>query len=123
MSITTETDNDRQLTIHTGIGNVTFEEFMELMKQFYADPQTMNVLWDVRKAIIDISFKETEVLVNYITPYSNKRASGKSAVVISRELEYGMSRVVKNLLEINKIPFRFKIFRSYEEAMHWLDEE
>lgn len=48
MSITTSAYNDRRLTTFTVIGEVSFEEGMSALKQFWKGQPTMNALWDLR---------------------------------------------------------------------------
>jgi hypothetical protein len=124
MSITTSVDNDKQLTTHTVIGEVSFEEGMTTLKQFWEDRPTMNVLWDFRKgSLARVSSVDLERIVDYVAVHSEKRAGGKTAIVVLRDLESGLSRILDTLRDIRGVPFQFKIFRSMEEANQWLDEE
>ena len=124
MSITTSVDNDKQLTTHTVIGEVSFEEGMTTLKQFWEDRPTMNVLWDYRKgSLARVSSVDLERMVDYVTVHSEKRAGGKTAIVVSRDLESGLSRVLDTLRDISRVPFQLQDFRSMEKANQWLDEE
>lgn len=124
MSITTSVDNDKQLTTHTVIGEVSFEEGMTTLKQFWEDRPTMNVLWDYRKgSLARVSSVDLERMVDYVTVHSEKRAGGKTAIVVSRDLESGLSRVLDTLRDIRRVPFQFQVFRSMEKANQWLEEE
>jgi len=124
MSITTSVDNDKQLTTHTVIGEVSFEEGMTTLKQFWEDRPTMNVLWDYRKgSLARVSSVDLERMVDYVTVHSEKRAGGKTAIVVSRDLESGLSRVLDTLRDIRRVPFQLQVFRSMEKANQWLDEE
>ncbi len=124
MPITTEIDNDKQLTTHTVIGDVTFEEFMTTLKQFWENLQTINVLWDFRKSgVSDVSTKEAVAVANYVKHLSGKRIEGKTALVASVDLWYGISRMAQTLGEIKGLSFQMEIFKSYEEAIQWLSEE
>jgi hypothetical protein len=124
MSITTSVDNDKQLTTHTVIGEVSFEEGMTTLKQFWEDRPTMNVLWDYRKGSLSrVPAVDLEVMVDYVTVHSEKRAGGKTAIVVSRDLESRLSRVLDTLRDIRRVPFQLQVFRSMEKANQWLDEE
>ena len=124
MSITTIVDNDKQLTTHTAIEETSFEETMTTLKQFYEGKSTINVLWDFRRGSMALlSSVDLERIVDYVTFHSEKRAGGKTAIVVSRDLEYGISRVIETLREIRKVPLQLLIFRSMEEANQWLEEE
>ena len=52
-----------------------------------------------------------------------ERKGGKSAVVASSDLQYGVSRILGTLYEIEGYPTRLGIFRTMEEAMEWLDQD
>jgi hypothetical protein len=124
MSITTSVDNDKQLTTHTVIGEVSFEEGMTTLKQFWEDRPTMNVLWDYRKgSLARVSSVDLERMVDYVSVHSEKRAGGKTAIIVSRDLESGLSRVLDTLRDIRRVPFQLQVFRSMEKANQWLDEE
>ncbi len=74
MSITTSVDNDKKLTTHTVIGEVSFEEVMITLRQFWEGQPTMNVLWDFRKgSMAQLSFIEIERVADYVTFQAEKR--------------------------------------------------
>jgi hypothetical protein len=124
MPITTTIDHDRQLTIHTATGEPDFEEGMATLKRFWEGQPTMNELWDFRKAGLDrVSFEETEAIMDYIKRHSEKRSGGKTALVASGDLEYGLSRFSKSLAEIKSYPLQVEVFRSFKEAIRWLGEK
>ncbi len=66
---------------------------------------------------------DLERIADYAMLHSEKRAGGKSAIIVSRDLEYGLSRVLDTLSDIRKVTVQLEIFRSVEEANQWLDEE
>ncbi len=124
MPITTTIDHDRQLTIHTVTGEPSFEEGMATLKQSLEGKPTRNVLWDFRKAsLARVSSKETEAMMDYIKHHSEKRSGGKTALVASGDLEYGLSRIAQALAEIKSFSFQMEVFRSLKEAIQWLGEE
>ena len=124
MSITTSVYNDKQLTTHTVIGEISFEEEMTTLRQFWVGQSTMNVLWDFRKgSMAQFSFIEIDRVADYVTFQAEKRAGGKTATVVSRDSEYGLSRLIDTLRDMRKVPLQLKIFRSIEKANQWLDEE
>ena len=124
MSITTSVDNERQLTTHTVIGEITFAEVMTTLRQFWKGQLTMSVLWDFRKgSMARFTFIEIERVADYVAFQAEKRAGGKTATVVSRDSEYGLSRLINTLRVIRRVPLLLRIFRSLEEANQWLDEE
>jgi len=124
MPVTTNADHDKQLTIHTVTGEPSFEEGMAAFKQFWEGKPTQNVLWDFRKAsLARLSSEETEAMINYIQQHAEKRSGGKTAILVSKDLEYGISRMARTFAELKNIPFEMEIFRSIEEAIQWLGEK
>ncbi len=123
MPITTKTDNNKQLTINTVIGDMPFEEFIATLKQFWEGSQTMNVLWDFREWTAFLSSEEIKAIVNYIKPHSVKRPKAKTALVVSRDLDSGISRTIMALGRIKELTYQIDTFRSYEDAIQWLDDE
>jgi hypothetical protein len=124
MSITTSVDKDKQLTTHKVIGEISFEEVMTTLKQFWEGQLTLKVLWDFRKgSMANFSFIEIERVADYVTFQAEKRAGGKTATVVSRDSEYGLTRLIDTLRDMRRVPLQLKIFRSMEEANQWLDEE
>jgi len=124
MPVTIKADHDKQLTIHTVTGEPSFEEGMATFKKFYGGKPTQNVLWDFRKASLSrISAKEIEAILDYIQQHAEKRIGGKTAILVSKNLEYGISRMVQTFTELKDIPIETKTFRSIEEAIQWLGKE
>ncbi|MFC1489074.1 hypothetical protein ACFL6B_04410 [Thermodesulfobacteriota bacterium] len=99
MPVKTKADHDKQLTINT-----SFQEGMEVFKKFYENP-TQNVLWDFRKAsLARISSEQIQAILDYIKPHAGKRIGGKTAVLVSKDFEYGMSRMIQTFTEVKNIP-------------------
>jgi ASC-1-like (ASCH) protein len=124
MPIITKVAHDKQLTIHTATGAPSFEEGMEVFKSFYEKHPTKNLLWDLRSASLHrLSSKDLEAFVDYAKRHSEVRAGGKTAFVVSTDLEFGMLRMVDVFSEFAKIPFNILTFHSMDEAMQWFEEE
>ena len=125
MPIITKVDHEKQLTIHTATGAPSFEEGMEAFKSFYEKHPTKNLLWDLRSASLhNLSYRDMEFLVDYAKQHSEVRvAEGKTAIIVSKDLEYGISRMAQTLTEIKNFPFKVEIFRSIEIAIQWFDKD
>jgi hypothetical protein len=124
MPITTEVDNDKQLTILRVVGEVSFKEIMTALKQFMEKQPTLNELWDFREGKLPtVTSGNLEQIAFYVRDNAHERAGGKSAFVASRDLEYGLSRMMRTLAEMKEVPLEIEVFRSFEEATQWLGEE
>ena len=127
MSIHTEVVDSRNLTVLTVIGQVTVDEMRRAIEGFWQSPElTLNVLWDYRQADMSrLTRAAHEELVRVGLKYRHRlpeRTGGRTAIIASRDLEYGMNRVSETLAEIEDYPFQVKTFRTAEEAEAWLAE-
>ncbi len=123
MPITTDIDIDNQLTIHTGIGDSFFIDLMITLKKVNEGQQTKNVLWDFRKSVFDMTDEDVNALTTYVKFHSKKLSESKSAVVVLEDTVYEIARKIKTVGGTKGFPFQMEVFRSYEEAIQWLDEE
>ena len=124
MDVITQVDDKNQLTIITVTGMPSFEESMEAFRQLYQGKVTQKMLWDFRQANLSgISSNHIESLLDYIGQHAQKRTNGKTAIVVSKDLEYGMSRMIMALTEDKAIPVEIDVFRSIEVALQWLAKE
>jgi len=124
MPITTSFDNERQLTIHTITGEITTEEMMTTVMQFYKNQPSLNALWDYGKGTMtSLPIGLMEEHLKEIKPIIVKREGGKTAYVGSSDANYGTARMLQVHSEINQLPFQVMAFRSYEDAIKWIDEE
>jgi hypothetical protein len=87
----------------------------------------LNALWDVRQAkLTNLKSSDMESITALIGQYTHRfeeRKGGKSAVVASSDLQYGLSRVLGAFYEIEDFPIQLQTFRQIDEAMKWLDQD
>ena len=123
MPITTDIDNEKHLTTHKVIGDVPLEELMIPLKQFWEGPQTMNVLWDFREWTTFMSPEEIKSISDYIEPHYVKHPKYKTALVVTKEFENGMVKMISALGRIKELTYQIDTFLSYEDAIRWLGAE
>jgi hypothetical protein len=124
MIITRSVDQEKQLTNFMAVGKTSFEKLMEVIKPFYEKHPTKDLLWDLRNASFKtFSSKKLEAIADYVKQHGEVRAGGKTAFVVSKNLAYGLFRMIETFGEIRKIPIYTKVFRSMDEAVHWLEED
>lgn len=123
MSSTTTIDRARGLRIHTITGELTLERLREILGDVYShrdhDPD-MNVLWDLREASVkSFTVGEVEALRNFVAPNWGTGGRALAALVVSDDLQFGMSRMYEMLSDgITKGEIR--VFRDMDEATGWL---
>jgi hypothetical protein len=95
---------------------------MNALKAFYSGDPTANVLWDFRLMEGNrVSSEELEELFALIEDNQWKRPKGKTALVATSELDYGLSRVSETFSLIKELPWEIRAFRSFDMALDWID--
>ena len=128
MPITSQVDKTKNLVIHTLTGELTLDDIQSTIKSFWeAHELTLNALWDARRAkLTNLESSDMESITAFIGQYTHRfeeRKGGKSAVVASSDLQYGLSRILGTLYEIKDFPTKLQTFRQMDEAMEWLDQD
>ena len=123
MQITTNIDKEKSLRTHTIVGQFTIDELTEALKEVYKNPQydsEMNVLWDIRDAdASSFTMQDITKLSNIVSRQWGTKGESRAAIVVSRDLEYGLSRMY-DMLSANQIKSQIKAFRDINEAFEWL---
>ena len=123
MPISSTYDRSKDLTVFTATGVLTFDEHMAVLRDLYKDHPTRNVLWDMRGMTGErLSSDELRRMISFIKLHEVKRPGGKTAIVTSTDLDFGLSRMSDALGESEQLPWRIRGFRSMEEAVKWLEE-
>ncbi|MCJ7538520.1 MAG: hypothetical protein MUO88_02535 [Desulfobacterales bacterium] len=128
MPITSKVDKRRNLTTYALTGELTLDDIQSTLKAFWeAHELTLNTLWDARNAkLTNLESSDMERITALIGQYTHRfeeRKGGKSAVVASSDLQYGLSRILGTLYEVEDFPTQLKIFRIKDEAVEWLDQD
>jgi len=128
MPITSQVDQTKNLVIYTLTGDLTLDDIQSTIKSFWeAHELTLNALWDARRAkLTNLESSDMESITAFIGQYTHRfeeRKGGKSAVVASSDLQYGLSRILGTLYEIKDFPTKLQTFRQMDEAMEWLDQD
>ena len=124
MPLNTVIDKKIGLLIRTVTGELTFEEIKSSYETLLSNPdfqKDMHVIWDLRDA--DSSKFEREDIIRiarYFEAHLKDRADYKAAVVVSRDLEYDLTKVYQ--VAAADLPAKIGIFRSLEEAKKWVTE-
>jgi len=119
--IETTVDTKHNLTIHRGSGNITSQDLLSSINSFYDNSPTLYTLWDFSKgSMSSISNESIRQIFSLVQNRGTNRQNGKTAIVATKDLEYGMSRMFQIMSTDNGFPFTIKVFRSYDEAMKWI---
>ena len=122
VEIKQSTDVEKDLTTFTVEGRVQVNDLIQGVENFYQGEYTLNVLVDLSHA--DLSLIESPQ-VNQLSliskKYAHLRSSGKTAIVVSRTIDYGMSRMFEIQAEVKNPPLRYHVFYDIKEAWSWLE--
>ena len=117
----TNIDNKNNLTVHTLKGVVEVNSVYEKLEKHYATGTTKKVIWDARKADLSkVTTQKFQNVIKKLKEIAELRRGGKTAFVVANDLVFGLARMGQTFMEIEDIPFEFRIFRSMEDARKWL---
>ena len=121
MPVTIEPTEIEDLTRVTLSGTVAFAEFIKALNTYGKNGPTRLELYDVRKLEGErFSTDDINRLIDFFRRHPDRRpTSSKTAVVISKTVDLGLSRMVSILSE-GIVTFQIEAFRSVEDAMDWL---
>ena len=121
MAISSSYDRTRDLTIFTIKGNLTFDQQIEVLKKFYHEGPSANMIMDFRKMEGNrISSEEIKKIILFAKKNESRRPCGKTALVSNKDLDYGLSRMSATYGEVKKLPWKIQAFRSMDEALRWI---
>jgi hypothetical protein len=114
---------DQNLIRQTLWGAVTATELRDLAAAMWADPdyrKKLDILADLREAQIEIPYDQ---MVEYTQFLSGQSDIGRQAIVVGRQLEFGMARMYEQLTEHGVVRKDLRVFFSLEDAERWLQSE
>jgi hypothetical protein len=122
-TIDTNIDSNRQLTIHTITGEVSPEEISNKIITYSESGPTDFVLWDFSKAELNnIKSNHIETFISLTKQYSSYRRGGKTALVFSSDLGFGLGREFDTYIDLAESNIPYVTFRNRELALKWLFE-
>jgi len=119
--ITTDINRNKDLTTFTATGMVTYAEQIAVLKEFYEAKPTSNVIWDLRELYGPrLSNDELEEIVLFVKKKGHAKRRGKTALVSTSDLDFGLSRMAENYAESENLPWQIQAFRTMAEALKWI---
>ena len=121
--ISTSIDTDLQLTVQTVTGEVTADEIIHAVKNYYEGVSIKFILWDFSRASLNtIASHQVGKLTEITIQYAERRKGGKTALVFSDNTSFGLGRMFDIMQDIHKSDVSHATFRSREAAIQWLRE-
>jgi hypothetical protein len=122
MKVNTVVDKKAEAIIHTVTGEITYEGIKSSYESARSLPdfqENMNSIWDIRDA--DASkFDSQDVIktARYFETQTKNRTEYKTAVIVSRDLEHGVSKIYQ--VAAADLPAKIRVFNNLEEAKKWI---
>ena len=123
MPITSHIDKAKDVTVFKVTNVLTFDALSSVVNTFYSGDPTKHVLWDmIDTTDVRLTSAEVKAIANLRSRYEGKRASGKTAIVVKKDLHFGLSRMFELESSVQQVPFPIMVYRSIEKAYKWLEE-
>jgi hypothetical protein len=124
MDVIKEVNRDQRIRKHKIIGRVDFISLKTYLFELYDDPDydgSLNSLWDLSQAegISDLSIEEIRAVVLLVGSKWRTNLRVKSALVVSRELDFGMARMYEIQLGAETAN-DIRVFKNVAEAEEWV---
>ena len=119
--IETIVDSQSDLSVFTVNGELTADEIIERVEEYYIKHPTKQVLWIMGDVDLSaITREEIERIIQIAKKNTGKRKEGKTAKVGSKDVEYGLARMYEAYTGFENLPYEYKIFKNVDEANEWL---
>jgi hypothetical protein len=127
MKIRTEINQKKNVRVHIVSGQFDIDALFESLSEMYTSlpiNTEMNVLWDLRAAegIASLATNQLDKLIGLVGKTWGKKGKNKAALVVSRQVDYGLARVYEQQLEMHS-PSVVKVFKDIKKAVQWIDQE
>lgn len=113
---------DNQLATFVARGQLTPEDVVAVYTDFINLAPAPCVLWDLSSANLD-AFDTRGIwdLAQRVARMGkDRRFGGKTALVCTRDLEFGIARMLAIFLAMERYAVNVQVFRSAKEAEAWL---
>jgi len=111
------------LLIATVTGNITANELIAVVLEYYPNDMVKDVIWDMTngsmKAISKDGFSEIAKTTKMVVT-GGARRNGRTVFVGGVDREYVLSSIYKVIAEVTGVPIRYEVFMTLEEARNWL---
>ena len=122
MILKTIVDKDDSIIIHTVTGEITFDKIKTLYETVLKHPEfqeDMYVIWDIRDADASkLDSQDVIRLARYFETQIKNRTEYRVAIIVSRDLEYGLSRMYQ--VAAADLPAKIGIFIDIDDGKTWV---
>ena len=118
-------DREKKIAVLEIQGTTTFLNIHEIIEALLSHPEHtdgMDEVWDFRDASLANFTAEDLIAIAALLTQHLDRLGRRAALVVGRDLEYGIGQMWRAFAEENA-PRDRRLFRSMEEAFAWLASE
>ena len=122
MSITYTIDKNNRFIHRVVSGTVTSDEILAHITEILQHPDYqpgMKSLTELRAIQQSASPEDIRQIANFILGRSKDVQGGRAALVVTKDVNFGMARMMELLTESS--PLSIGVFRELTEAYEWLD--
>ena len=121
-SIKTSVDYENNLAVHIVKGQVKVEEIARKIEEYHTGESAKFAIWDFSAAdLTTLSSEQLRSLVDVGKKFAERRAGGKTALVVPHDLAFGLGKMWESHSKIESFAVENRAFRSIEEAKSWLE--
>ena len=120
-NIKIEINQEKDLSTFTTAESFSVQDVCDALDRYYSGPVTSLLLWDATR-LNSSSWQRDDILtaVRKTKEYSHLRAGGKSALVMPRDLHFGLAKMYQAYSEVHNLKIEIEVFRNIGDARHWL---
>ena len=121
MSVEFRIDKNEGIVYGTLKGDVDVEEILAALEHLVLSEEYephLNGITDLREMKWESDQADLRRLVHFLIEHGKKIGRSRSAVVVSGDRAYGMSRMFEVFSE--QAPLKVRVFRDYDKAKRWV---
>lgn len=123
-SIETTIDIEKDLTINTCKGEITYEVIHKWLESYYSDKVTTLILWNLLDAELSkLDVADLKKIVLVARNRVKERLGGKTALVLGKDVDFGLGRMLMAYSDNEDVGIDLMVFRSVSKAMDWFGIE
>lgn len=122
MPITTRIEPGTGFRIHTVTGEIDLKEVRATLEEAYSHPDfrpEAGAVWDLVAATGNPETEDVRHLADFVGKLAGSAATGRVALLVSGEFEFGMARMYESILS-GQSSKPMRVFRDMDEATRWV---
>ena len=125
MPIRLHIDQESRLTKFIASGTISIKDITTALESLFSGELTQNIVWDFRHSDPGEIFlpRKIKEIINFAKEDMRSRKKGKTAIVASSGIGYGLAKMHEAFAEIGNVPYPVRSFDSIDEALSWINSK